>query len=140
MSLNNQSVRLADLGRREEALTAINEAVTAYRALAETRPDAFLPDLAMSLNNQSSMPGGPGTAGRGADRDQRSRHRRPGARETRPDAFLPDLAMSLNNQSSCLAGLGRREEALTAINEAVTAYRALAEPAPTPSSPTWQCR
>ena len=37
-------------------------------------------------------------------------------------------------------GLGRREEALTAIDEAVTAYRALPSPAPTPSSPTWPCR
>ena len=57
MSLNNQSSRLADLGRREEALAAIEEAVTIYRALAEARPDAFLPDLAMSLNNQSVRPG-----------------------------------------------------------------------------------
>ena len=52
-SLNNQSTRLADLGRREEALAAIEEAVTIYRELAEARPDAFLPDLATSLNNQS---------------------------------------------------------------------------------------
>ena len=51
--LNTLGVLLGDLGRREEALTAIDEAVTAYRALAEARPDAFLPDLAMSLNNQS---------------------------------------------------------------------------------------
>ena len=53
MSLNNQSLRLADLGRREEALAAIQEAVTIRRQLAEARPDAFLPDLATSLNNQS---------------------------------------------------------------------------------------
>jgi tetratricopeptide (TPR) repeat protein len=51
---NNQSVRLGDLGRREEALAAIEEATTTYRRLAEARPDAFLPDLATSLNNQSS--------------------------------------------------------------------------------------
>ena len=54
MSLNNQSSCLSDLGRREEALAVIEEAVTAYRELARTRPDAFLPGLAMSLNNQSS--------------------------------------------------------------------------------------
>ena len=45
--------RLAELGRREEALAAIDEAVTAYRQLAAARPDAFTPDLAMSLNNLS---------------------------------------------------------------------------------------
>ena len=63
MSLNNQSGRLADLGRREEALAAIEEAVAIYRQLAEARPDAFLPDLAMSLNNQSNRLSAPGAAG-----------------------------------------------------------------------------
>ena len=41
----------------------------------------------------------------------------------RPDAFRPDLAMSLNNQSNRLAELGRREDALAAIEEAVAIYR-----------------
>ena len=53
MALGNQSGRPADLGRREDALAAIEEAVTAYRQLADARPDAFLPNLAASLNNQS---------------------------------------------------------------------------------------
>ena len=53
MSLNNLSVRLADLGRREDALAAIQEAVGIYRELAAARPDAFRPDLATSLNNLS---------------------------------------------------------------------------------------
>ena len=44
----------------------------------------------------------------------------------RPDAFRPDLAMSLNNLSVLLAGLGRREEALATIQEAVETYRELA--------------
>ena len=45
---------LSGLGRREEALAAIEEAVAIRRQLAEARPDAFLPDLATSLNNQSA--------------------------------------------------------------------------------------
>ena len=49
MSLGNQSDRLADLGRPEEALAAIGEAVAAYRELAAARPDVFRPDLARSL-------------------------------------------------------------------------------------------
>ena len=52
-SLNNLSNRLADLGRREEALAAITEAAGIRRVLAGARPDAFLPDLAGSLNNLS---------------------------------------------------------------------------------------
>jgi tetratricopeptide (TPR) repeat protein len=45
--------RLSDLGRREDALAAIQEAAQTYRELAAARPDAFRPDLAMALNNLS---------------------------------------------------------------------------------------
>src|SRR5205807_2088474 len=51
--LNNLSVHLAEMGRREPALEAIEEAVEIHRRLAAARPEAFLPDLAMSLNNLS---------------------------------------------------------------------------------------
>jgi hypothetical protein len=53
-SLNNLSIRLGDLGRREEGLAAIEEAVDAYRRLAGANPAAYLPDLATSLNNLSA--------------------------------------------------------------------------------------
>ncbi|HMA73957.1 MAG TPA: hypothetical protein VKP67_21110, partial [Xanthobacteraceae bacterium] len=43
-------IRLSNLGRREEALAASQEAVAIRRRLAETRPDAFLPDLARSIS------------------------------------------------------------------------------------------
>ena len=43
--------RLSDLGRREEALQVTEEAVALRRELADRRPDAFLPNLARSLNN-----------------------------------------------------------------------------------------
>jgi len=41
---------LSNLGRREEALTASEEAVAIRRTLAQDRPDAFLPDLALSVS------------------------------------------------------------------------------------------
>jgi len=44
----------------------------------------------------------------------------------RPDAFRPDLAVSLNNLSIRLGELGRREEGLAAIAEAVDIRRELA--------------
>jgi hypothetical protein len=40
--------------RREEALAASQEAVDIYRRLAATRPNASLPDLAMSLRAHSN--------------------------------------------------------------------------------------
>src|SRR3546814_14565681 len=44
---------LGELGRRDEGLAAIEEAVKIYRVLAEHHSDAYLPDLARSLNNLS---------------------------------------------------------------------------------------
>ena len=44
--LNTLGIRASHLGRREEALAATQEAVDIRRRLAQTRPDAFLPNLA----------------------------------------------------------------------------------------------
>ena len=57
LALNNLSNCLTELGRREEALAAIQEAVTIRRQLADARPDVFRPDLAMSLLNLSNRLG-----------------------------------------------------------------------------------
>ena len=50
-ALNMLGYALSALGRREEALAATEEAVGLYRELAAANPPAFLPDLAVSLNN-----------------------------------------------------------------------------------------
>ena len=121
---------LSRLGRHEDALAAIEEAVTAYRQLADARPDAFLPNLAMSLNNQSLSLADLGRRedAQAAIEEAVTAYRQ--LADARPDAFLPNLAMSLNNQSLSLADLGRREDAQAAIEEAVTAYRQLADARP----------
>src|ERR1019366_2974089 len=124
------SNRLGDLGRREEALAAIEEAVTIRRELARARPDAFLPDLATSLNNQSVRLGELGRREEALAAIEEAVTAYRELARARPDAFLPDLAMSLNNQSADLGDLGRREEALAAVEEAVTAYRELARARP----------
>jgi tetratricopeptide (TPR) repeat protein len=120
------SNRLADLGRPEEALKAINEAVVIRRELARVQPDAFLPYLARSLTNQSNCLAAVGRREEAlaAINEAVTIHRE--LARARPDAFLPDLAASLTNQCGRLGELGRREEALAAINEAVTVRRELA--------------
>ena len=124
--LPEHSVRLAAL-----AATLTSQQVTQYRADAlGGEPDAAS-RLARSLNNLSRPAGRPGAAGGGAGRDRR----RPSTicRElaaARPDAFRPGLAASLNNLSVRLADLGRREEALAAIQEAAQTYRELAAARP----------
>ena len=59
MSLNNLSVDLASLGRREDALAAIEEAVTIRRELAARSPDAH---CATSWSSRCELPPGLSTA------------------------------------------------------------------------------
>ena len=121
---------LSRLGRREQALAAIEEAVAAYRQLAGARPDAFLPALAASLNNQSLHLAELGRREQALAAIEEAVAAYRQLAGARPDAFLPALAMSLNNQSLHLAELGRREQALAAIEEAVTIRRQLADTRP----------
>jgi tetratricopeptide (TPR) repeat protein len=53
--LNNLANRLSALGRREEALAKAQEAVRIREQLAQARPDAFLPDLAMSCGARGAI-------------------------------------------------------------------------------------
>ncbi|WP_203901544.1 tetratricopeptide repeat protein, partial [Virgisporangium aliadipatigenens] len=113
-SLNNLSVRLAGLGRREPALAAIEEAVSVYRRLAAARPDAVEPDLAASLNNLSASLADLGRREPALAAIEESVTIRRRLAAARPDAVEPDLAASLNTLSMGLADLGRREPALAA--------------------------
>ncbi|WAU78376.1 tetratricopeptide repeat protein (plasmid) [Streptomyces sp. Qhu-G9] len=130
MSLNNLSIRLGDLGRREEGLDAITEAAQTYRKLTKAQPDAYLPDLAMSLNNLSIRLGDLGRREEGLDAITEAAQTYRKLTKAQPDAYLPDLAMSLNNLSIRLGDLGRREEGLDAITEAVEIRRKLAKAQP----------
>jgi tetratricopeptide (TPR) repeat protein len=117
---------LSELGRREEALQATQEAVDLYRRLAAQHPDAFLPDLARSLHNLGIRLSEMGRRAEALQATQEAvdLYRRLAAQH--PDAFLPYLAGSLNNLGNVLSALGRREEALQATQEAVDLYRRLA--------------
>jgi tetratricopeptide (TPR) repeat protein len=117
---------LAALGRREDALAAVEEAVTIRRDLAGGRPEAFLPDLARSLDNLSGCLAALGRREDALAAVEEAVTIRRDLAGVRPEAFLPGLAGALNNMSIRLGDLGRREDALPAVEEAVAAYRDLA--------------
>jgi tetratricopeptide (TPR) repeat protein len=127
---NNRSVRLSELGRREEALESACEAVDIRRALVEARPSAFHPDLAGFLNNLANRLSNLGHREEALQRAREAVELYRAMAEARPDAFRPDLAMSLNTLANRLSDLGHREEALQQSREAVGLYRALAEARP----------
>ena len=124
-------IALNQIGRREEALSATQEAVGRYRGLAEARPDPFLPaHLVASLNNLGMMLGNLGRREEALSATQEAvRHYR-GLAGARPDAFLPGLAGALTNLGRDLSAVGDLEGAKAATQEAVQAYRQLAEAHP----------
>jgi tetratricopeptide (TPR) repeat protein len=118
MSLNNSGAMLSNLGRREEALAASQEAVDITRRLAQTRPDAFLPDLAGSLNNSGAMLSNLGRREEALAASQEAVDIYRRLAQTRPDAFLPDLAMSLCALSGALlTAADRHGDAAAATHE-----------------------
>ncbi|MEE1823934.1 hypothetical protein PUR61_17295, partial [Streptomyces sp. BE20] len=65
MTLNNLSVRLAEVGRRDEGLTALEEATDHYRTLATSDPGAHQTNIAKAHNNISFQLGGAGSLNEG---------------------------------------------------------------------------
>jgi hypothetical protein len=125
--LTNLSVRLGDVGRREEALAVAGEAVDRYRQLAEANAAAYLSGFAASLNNQASRLSEAGRREEALAVSGEAVTIRRQLAEASPPAHLPGLAGSLSNQATFLSDGGRREEALAVSGEAVTIRRQLAE-------------
>jgi hypothetical protein len=129
--LMGESARmLSALGRREDALSTAQQATDLYRELARARPDAFLPDLAMSLNNLAKMLSDLGRREDALATAQQAVDLRRELARARPDAFLPNLAVSLNNLAKMLSDLGHREDALATAQQATDLYRELARARP----------
>ena len=104
--------------------------VESYRTLAEANPAAYLPDLAISLNNLGMMLSELGLRKEALPPTQEAVDIRRALAETNPAAYLPYLAMSLNNLGARLSELGLRKEALPPTQEAVDLRRVLAEANP----------
>ncbi|MET9593160.1 hypothetical protein ABZY45_19795, partial [Streptomyces sp. NPDC006516] len=76
---------------RAEGLAAVEEAVGHYRTLAEATPDAYLPDLATSLNNLSIRLGEVGRRADGLVAVEEAVAIRRTLAEANPDLFGPAL-------------------------------------------------
>jgi tetratricopeptide (TPR) repeat protein len=129
--LDNLGSRLSDLGRREEALEAVSDAVGLYWQLANKQNDAALALLlAVAFGNLGN---------RLADlrrHEEALRVTNESVRILRQMAgqvagvFLSELATALGNLCNRLHDTGRNGEALEANNEAASIYRQLAEERP----------
>ena len=122
-ALSNLSVALGELGRREEALDAIQEAVEIRRGLVTAEGSALAPDLASALNNLSVALGELGRREEALDAIEEAAATYRDLATGSPAMFGDDLAASLNNLFVALSGLGRSEDALAVAEEAVAIRR-----------------
>ena len=129
-ALSNLSVTLSEVGRREEALAAAEEAVAIRRRLAEQNPQAYEPYLAMSLNNLARSLAEMGRREEALSAAEEAVAIRRRLAKQNPQAYEPDLALSLTALAAVLSYMGRREEALAAAEKAAGLYRRLAEQNP----------
>ena len=132
---NNLSIRLFDVGERNEALEAAREAMELYRGLAEASPAAYTPRLAASLNNLANCLSAVGEHNEALEAAREAVRLRRALAEASPAAYTPDLAASLNNLANCLSAVGEHNEALVAAREAVELYRGLVEASPASYTP-----
>jgi tetratricopeptide (TPR) repeat protein len=112
---------LSELGRREEALQAAEEATHTRRQLAQARPDAFLPDLAMSLNNLGTDLSELGRREEALEAAEEAAGLYRQLAQARPDAFLPDLARSLGTLGACRRAATKARDAEAAFSEGIRA-------------------
>jgi tetratricopeptide (TPR) repeat protein len=98
------------------------------RELSQSNP-AFLPDLAMALNNLGIRYSELGRREEALLPTEEAAGIYRELSQSNP-AFLPDLASALNNLGNCYSELGRREEALLPTEEAVRIRRELSQSNP----------
>ncbi|MGW4378794.1 tetratricopeptide repeat protein [Kitasatospora sp. NPDC004531] len=124
--LNDLSIRASHLGRAEESLAAILEAVELCRGFVAADPALHSVGLAVLLGNLANELvelGRPEDA-LVAAQEGIALHRSLG------EAGLAGLADALVSLSPVLAGLGRHEDGLAAVQEALDVIRRLAEADP----------
>ena len=131
-NLANLQVDLSreNLGRYGEAEKNHKEALEIQRRLADSNPDAYLPDLAMTLNNIANLQVDLGRYGEAEKNHKEALEIRRRLADSNPDAYLPDLAVTLNNIAVLQVRLGRYGEAEKNHKEALEIRRRLADSNP----------
>jgi tetratricopeptide (TPR) repeat protein len=124
-ALHNLSLRLGEVGRHEEGLAAVQEAVNVRYFLSQVDPDTHLPRLAMSLNNLFARLASVGRYEEALTAIREAVRIRHTLAKSDPGTHLSDLAMSLDNLAGALGKMGQSEEGLVAAQQAVHFYRTL---------------
>jgi tetratricopeptide (TPR) repeat protein len=128
------SVRQYYAGLRNEALTAGQNALHAWRDLTRTT-SAYEPELASTLSNLGGLLSAVGRRPEALAATEEAVEIRRRLATDSPAAHEPDLATSLSNLGAGLSAVGRPQEALAATEEAVDVYHRLAADSPAAHEP-----
>ena len=112
---------------RPHALSVRQRIAELYRELAKRDRDAFLSDLARSLNNLANRQRDVGQREEALETAQEAVKLYRELAQRNRDAFLPALAMSLSTLAVMQSEVGQRKEALETAQEAVKLWRELAQ-------------
>ena len=129
-ALANLGIGLERVGRYQDGLAAVEEAVARYRALAEDNPAVQQAGLAQALANLGIGLGRVGRYQDGLAAGEEAVARYRALAEDNLAVHQADVAWALANVGAALQRDGRYREAVAAVEEVVARYRALAEESP----------
>lgn len=126
-SLSNLGAYLGDIGRYDDALTAVEEAVELFRDLADTDTGAGLADLAAGSHNLARALGAVGRWDEAvaAGQEAVTLYRR--LARDRPATYSADLGKALNNLAVGMTEVGKRPDAVALLDEAIDLFRRVSE-------------
>jgi tetratricopeptide (TPR) repeat protein len=118
-SLSVLGLHLEEAGRREEALTAAEEAVEIHRQLAQANPTTYAYERAIALSNLGTYQWETGRRVEALTTVEEAVSAFRRLASVAPAVYVPELATALSNQGIFLSEVGKWQEALTAEEEAV---------------------
>ena len=128
--LFKQALFLQENNQFADSQCVYEEVLEKYQKLAESTPEAYLPDVAMTLNNLGALHYDTGKHGDAEKEYGEALEIYCKLAETSPEAYLPDVAMTLNNLGNLHSVIGKHGDAEKEYGEALEKYRKLAESTP----------
>ena len=121
---------LQNLNDFEKARRHYEEVLQALRELAQQNPEAYLPDVAASLNNLGNLLSDTNDLKQAQDYYEEALQIRRELARKNPEAYLPDVAASLNNLGILLCDTNDLKQAQDYYEEALQIHRELAQQNP----------
>ena len=128
--LFKQAYFLQENNQFADSQCVYEEALEKYRKLADVSPEAYLPDVAMTLNNLGILHKNTGKHGDAEKEYGEALEIRRKLAESSPEAYLPDVAKTLNNLGNLHSDTGKHGKAEKEYGEALEIRRKLAEATP----------